>query len=91
MKPIIAAMAFAALVPLQVLSTAIPAQAQTSSQEGDYYAPSTTVVQQPTPHELNEAKGGDYYAPSKIVVQQPTGGELSRARQGDYYAPAKGN
>jgi hypothetical protein len=91
MKMTLAAVAFAMLLPLQVfsLSTVTPAQAQAVSQpqEGDYYAPSNTVVQQPTPQQLNEAKDGDYYAPSNTVVQQPTSQELNRARQGDYYAP----
>jgi hypothetical protein len=30
---------------------------------GDYYAPSKTVVQQPTFHELNQIHQGDYCAP----------------------------
>jgi hypothetical protein len=32
--------------------------------EGDYYAPSGTVVQQPTPQERREAREGDFYAPT---------------------------
>jgi hypothetical protein len=31
--------------------------------QGDYYAPSNTVVQQPTAQELNQARQGDFYAP----------------------------
>lgn len=91
MKTTLAAAAFAAFLPLQLLSlsTTTPVQAQTVSQaqEGDYYAPGNTVVQQPTPQELNQAKDGDYYTPSNTTVQQPTPQELYRARQGDYYAP----
>jgi hypothetical protein len=89
MKTIFAAVAFATLA----LSAAVPAQAQSLSQvqEGDYYAPSHTVVQQPTAQELNEAKEGDFYAPSNTIVQQPTARELHRAEQGDFYWPMQGN
>ena len=84
MKTILAAVAFATIVPLM-------AQAQTinQAQEGDFYAPSNTVAQQPTSHELNQVKEGDYYAPSKTVAQQSTPQELNQAREGDYYTPGK--
>ncbi len=93
MKTMLTAVAVVTLVTSQVLSVASPALAQTASQakEGDYYAPSNTVVQQSTPQELNAAKEGDYYAPGKTVVQQPTLQEQSQAREGDYYAPKKGD
>jgi hypothetical protein len=89
MKEIFVAAAFATLA----LSAAVPAQAQSLSQvqEGDYYAPSHTVVQQPTAQELNQAKEGDFYAPSETIVQQPSARELNRAEQGDFYSPMKGN
>ena len=58
--------------------------------QGDYYAPTQTVVQHTTPQELNEFKQGDYYAPSKTVVQQPSAQELNQAREGDFYAPIAG-
>jgi hypothetical protein len=89
MKTIFAAVALATLA----LSAAVPAQAQSLSQvqEGDYYAPSHTVVQQPTAAELNQAKEGDFYAPSTTIVQEPTARELNRAEQGDFYASMKGN
>jgi hypothetical protein len=89
MKTIFVAVAFATLA----LSAAVPAQAQSLSQvqEGDYYAPSHTVVQQPTAAELNQAEEGDFYAPSKTIVQEPTARELNRAEQGDFYRPMKGN
>jgi hypothetical protein len=66
-----------------------PASAQPANlaKEGDYYAPSKTIVQRASPQELNEFKQGDYYAPGKTVVQQPTSQELNQIRQGDYYAP----
>ena len=53
--------------------------------------PSTTVVQQPTAAELNQAKEGDFYASSATIVQEPTARELHKAEQGDFYAPMKGN
>jgi hypothetical protein len=89
MKRIFAAVAFATLA----LSAAVPAQAQSLSQvqEGDYYAPGNTIVQQPTAAELNQAKEGDFYAPSATIVQEPTARELHKAEQGDFYAPMKGN
>lgn len=66
-----------------------PALAQPAdlTKEGDYYAPTKTMVQRATPQELNEFKRGDYYAPSETVVQQPTSQGLNQNRQGDYYAP----
>jgi hypothetical protein len=85
MKTIFAAVAFATLA----LSAAVPAQAQSLS-EGDYYAPSRTVVQQPTAQELKQAEEGDFYAPKKTIVQVPTARELNEAEQGDFYAPMKG-
>ena len=64
-----------------------PAFAQSTDliKQGDYYAPSETVVQHATPQELKQIKQGDYYAPCKTVVQQPTAQELNGARQGDFY------
>jgi hypothetical protein len=75
------------------LLIAAPALAQQPdwSQKGDHYAPSTTVVQQPTAAELKQEKEGDYYAPGKRIVQQPTAKELKQEKEGDYYAPTKGN
>jgi hypothetical protein len=35
------------------------------AKDGDYYAPSNTIVQQPTSQELNRARQGDYYAPDR--------------------------
>jgi hypothetical protein len=70
----------AAFVPAPVF-----AQSTDLIKQGDYYAPTQTVVQQATPQELNEIKQGDYYAPSNTVVEQPTTQELNEARQGDFY------
>jgi hypothetical protein len=72
----------AAFIPAPVF-----AQSTDLVKQGDYYAPTQTVVQQATPQELNEFKQGDYYAPAKTVVQQPTAQELNQAREGDFYAP----
>jgi hypothetical protein len=75
----------AALVPAQVF-----AQSSDLIKQGDYYAPTQTVVQHATPQELNEFKQGDFYAPTKTVVERPTAQELNQAREGDFYGPAAG-
>jgi hypothetical protein len=72
----------AAFIPAPVF-----AQSTDLIKQGDYYAPTNTVVQHASPQELNEIKQGDYYAPSKTVVQQPNAQELNQAREGDFYAP----
>ena len=74
----------AAFVPAPVF-----AQSADLIKQGDYYAPTQTVVQHAT-SQVNEFKQGDYYAPSKTVVQHPTAQELNQARQGDFYAPGRG-
>ena len=81
------------LIAVLAACISVPALAQTPNavQEGDYYSPGTTVVQQPTSQELNQAKEGDYYAPSKTTVQQPTSQQLNKLREGDYYAPTQGD
>ena len=75
------------------LLIAAPAAAQQPdwSQKGDHYAPSQTIVQQPTAVEVKQEKEGDYYAPGKTVAQQSTAKELKKEKEGDYYAPTKGN
>jgi hypothetical protein len=73
-----------------LVSAPVFAQSTDLIKQGDYYAPTQTVVQHSTPRELNEFKQGDYYAPSKTVVQQPTAQELNQAREGDFYAPGAG-
>ena len=74
----------AAFVPAPVF-----AQSADLIKQGDYYAPTQTVVQHAT-SQVNEFKQGDYYAPGKTVVQHPTAQELNHARQGDFYAPVAG-
>jgi hypothetical protein len=76
------------LVCVLVLLFAAPALAG-NVPEGDYYAPTATVIQQPTSDELKAAKEGDFYSPGKTIVQQPTAQELNQAKQGDFYAPVK--
>ena len=75
----------AAFVPAPVF-----AQSADMIKQGDYYAPTQTVVQHATAQELNELRHGDFYAPSQTVVQQPTAQELNQAREGDFYAPGAG-
>jgi hypothetical protein len=83
MKTIFAAMGFLALS----MSAPVWAQQAYWSQEGDYYPPSRTTVQQATPQELHQFQEGDYYAPGKTTVLQSTPQELNQFRGGDYYAP----
>jgi hypothetical protein len=80
------------LAAVLTLWVSAPAQAQQSGQiqEGDYYTPGKTIVQQPTPRELSQDREGDYYPPNKTIVQQPSPQELNQVREGDYYAPTKG-
>jgi hypothetical protein len=75
----------AAFVPAPVF-----AQSTDLIKQGDYYAPTQTVVQHATGQELNEFKQGDFYAPTKTIVQEPTAQELNQAREGDFYAPVAG-
>jgi hypothetical protein len=58
---------------LALLIAAPAAAAQLPATEGDYYAPTNTIVQQPTAQELKEAQKGDYYAPTN-------GGQVSTNR-----------
>ncbi|HEX3502122.1 MAG TPA: hypothetical protein VHU22_01880 [Xanthobacteraceae bacterium] len=62
MKAIATKFALGAVLALSMSATAFAQQANWS-QQGDYYAPSKTVVQQPTAQELRQAEQGDYYAP----------------------------
>jgi hypothetical protein len=81
-----------AVAAVLALSFSAPALAQQAdwSQQGDFYAPTGTIVQQPTAQELKQAREGDFYAPSKTVVQKATPQELNQAREGDFYSPMAG-
>ena len=72
----------AAFIPAPVF-----AQSTDLVKQGDYYAPTQTVVQRTTPQELNEFKQGDFYAAGTTSVQHATSQELNQIQQGDYYAP----
>jgi hypothetical protein len=55
------------MVSVLALLIATPAvAAQLPATEGDYYAPTNTIVQQPTAQELKQAQEGDYYAPTNV-------------------------
>jgi protein-disulfide isomerase len=75
----------AAFVPAPVF-----AQSADMIKQGDYYAPTQTVVQHATAQELNEFRHGDFYAPSQTAVQQSTAQEMNQAREGGFYAPVAG-
>lgn len=71
------------------MSAPVMAQAPNWSQEGDYYAPNGTIVQQPTPQESKQFQEGDYYAPGKTTAQRATPRQEYLIRHGDYYAPER--
>jgi hypothetical protein len=50
------------MISVLALLIAAPAAAQQPVTEGDYYAPTQTIVQQTTTQELKQAQEGDYYA-----------------------------
>jgi len=50
---------------LALLIAAPAAAAQLPATGGDYYAPTSTIVQQPTSQELKQAQEGDFYASTK--------------------------
>jgi hypothetical protein len=79
------------LITIFALSIPAPALAQPAdlSQDGDYYAPGRTIVEQPTPQETKQFQEGDYYAPDKTTVRRSTPREKNLIRQGDYYAPGR--
>jgi hypothetical protein len=79
------------LIAALALSASTPALAQQPewSQPGDYYSPSYTYQQQPTPRQQYFFQQGDYYAPGPTVQQQPTPRQQYLFRHGDYYAPGR--
>jgi hypothetical protein len=85
---------FSKMVVIAGLAAFIPAPvfAQSSDliKQGDYYAPTQTVVQHATPQELNEFKQGDFYAPEQTTVQHVSPQEMDLIRQGDFYAAQAG-
>ena len=50
------------VLALLIAAPAVAAQLPTTG--GDYYAPTNTIVQQPTAQELKQAEQGDFYAPT---------------------------
>jgi hypothetical protein len=76
---------------LALLMTAPAAAAQLSATEGDYYAPTNTIVQQPTAQELKQAQEGDYYAPTKgsqVGAQRSAAIEKCTQQANIEYAPS---
>jgi hypothetical protein len=61
------------MVSVLALLIAAPAAAAQLSAEGDYYAPTNTVVQQPTAAQTKQAEEGDFYAATN-------GGQVSAQR-----------
>lgn len=83
----------AKLYAISILALSIPApalaQAPDWSQRGDYYPPSNTIVQQPSPRQTYRFRQGDYYAPGGTNVQQPTPRQQYLFQHGDYYEPGR--
>lgn len=59
------------VVALLIAAPAVAAQLPATA--GDYYAPTSTIVQQPTAQELQQLQEGDFYAPT-------SGGQISAQR-----------
>lgn len=85
MNTIITELALAAT--LAAVSAPALAQQPNWSQPGDYYAPGSAIVQQPTAAQLSQFQQGDFYTSGKTAVRQPSAQELNEFREGDYYAP----
>jgi hypothetical protein len=77
------------MLSVLALLTAAPAvAAQVPATEGDYYAPTNTIVQQATAQDLKQAQEGDFYAPTngKPVSAQRTAAieECSQQANAEY-------
>jgi hypothetical protein len=67
---------------LAVLIAAPAVAAQSSATDGDYYAPTNTIVQHPTARELNQAQEGDFYASMKgDQVSAPRAAAIEKCTQ----------
>jgi hypothetical protein len=76
---------------LALLIAAPAAAAQLPATEGDYYAPTSTIVQQPSAQELKQAREGDFYASSKgnqIGAQRTAAIELCTQKANAAYGPS---
>jgi hypothetical protein len=76
---------------LALLIAAPAAAAQLPVTDGDYYAPTNTIVQQPTTPELKQEQEGDYYAPtngSQVSAQRAIAIETCTQQANAKFAPS---
>jgi predicted lipid-binding transport protein (Tim44 family) len=75
---------------LALLIAAPAAAAQLPATEGDYYAPTNTVVQQPTAAQVKQAQEGDFYAPTnanQVSAQRSAAMEKCTAQADAKFGP----
>jgi hypothetical protein len=78
---------------LALLTAAPAAAAQRSATDGDYYAPTNTILQQPTDQDLKQAQEGDFYAPTsgkQISGQRAAAIEECTQQANAEYGPSGG-
>jgi len=79
------------MVSLLALLIAAPAAAGQLSTEGDYYAPTNTVVQQPTAAQTKQAEEGDFYGStsgSQVSAQRSAAIEKCTQQANAEYGPS---
>ena len=80
------------MLSVLALLTAAPAlAAQVPATEGDYYAPTNTIVQQATPQDLKQAQEGDFYAPTngkQVSPQRTAAIEACTQKANSEYGPS---
>ncbi len=65
--------------------------AQLPATDGDYYAPTNAIVQQPTAEQMEQAQEGDYYAPTNgtpVSAQRATAVEKCTHQANAEYGPS---
>jgi hypothetical protein len=78
---------------LALLIAAPAAAAQLPAPDGDYYAPTNTVVQQPTAAETKQAEKGDFYGPisgGQVSAERATAIEKCTQLANAEYGPSGG-
>jgi hypothetical protein len=76
---------------LALLFVAPAAAAQLTATEGDYYAPTSAIVQQPTAQDLKQAQEGDFYAVTngkQVSVQRSAAIETCTQQANAKYGPS---
>jgi hypothetical protein len=79
------------MVSVLALLIAAPAAAAQPSTEGDFYAPTNTIVQQPTAAQTQQAKEGDYYTATsgdQVSAQRAAATEKCTQQANAEYGPS---